>query len=83
MKINKWIIGAMAAVALMFAATPAEAHPWRGHYGWHRGYYHGPVFYGGPYYNYGYPYGYGYYPYGGYYGPGVSVSFGFRGGHHW
>jgi len=87
MKIHKWIMGAVAAAALIFAATPAEAHGWHGHghYGWHRhGYYHGygPVFYGGPYYNYGYPYGY--YPYPGYYyGPGVSIGFGFRGGRHW
>ena len=71
----------LAAVAMLFAAAPAQAreHGWGRHHYW----YHHHYWYGGP--NYGAPYGYpyGYYGYGPYYAPGVSVGFRFGGGHRW
>gem|GEM_PF-6049886 len=79
-KLNKWMLGAAAALAMVFAApATAQARPWHHHH-WHHHYYG----YYGPYNGYyGYPYGYYYGP--GYYyppGPGVTVSFGGR-WHRW
>ena len=85
---KKWLLGLIAAGAMVFTATPANAQYWRpvrrAYYGAYRpgwrfarpyyGYYR-PYYYGSyysPYYSY-----YGY-PYGvGYTGPNVSFWYGF------